>query len=1220
MNILKASAIALQIFLSLAIETYPGIASTSQLLYVVAFSNSQCPPEISTSQCHTLDWYTQNKGTTFKSNTTMIFLEGEHFLNSFIEVSNCDNFTMYAYGSVVSHYDLSQPSSWISCSSDSKSGFLFMNSSNIHITGLGLDSCSGVVTSLNIYVALAFFQVKHISLNQVVVNNTKGFGLYCLSVFGQIMVKESVFANSKGRESDTSKIHGGNAQFWFGIPCYNYNSDVVMDHSWFMHGNNTADEFCNASGLQVFIGCPKINVTMDGISVIGNKGINGGNLGLSLADYGSDTSTITIRNCNISNGWATKGGGIGFWYCIDFIGSEDIYKNVPILTISNSSFSNNMANASAGGAIHITLYDANNHLRIGSKQIHVTDCIFIGNRGALEVMKLSISGYRQSQFTIYFNKCMFHNNQVPLGRITSIMELIGVESITLADCIFTDCYGSAILLQNSYLHLFGMIRFENNHAAYGGAIHIRDDSLIYLHKLINISFINNSAHMGGAVYSQDGCIDTVPPCLFQYVSATPEEVGVVKFVNNSATQAGDAIYGGSIDYCSTLSCDGIFIRPLSDTLNLLDISEQSGPSIISSDPHGICFCDSDTVCKGFTSNISTFPGKKFNATVNIIGQLNGTTVGQINTFVVNADPTYNSITRIKDNQAQIFKGQCINLNYKVFSNETKVKFNLSADLATSILNTRVNLIHASMIVTLEPCPRGFALTDIPPYSCECNPLFREFYAYCDIDTQLIQMYLPAHSSAWFGCDSQRIINSKKCYLTHARDCYYYCNQKDHHVNITSWTVHDDQQCLPGRTGILCGACKAGLSQILGSGTKCQKCSNKNLFFLLPLFLLSGWLIITLLIALNMTVAEGTINGLILYGNTMYAYQKVIPNPSTNVFKRLCWTFVTLLNFDIGIETCFYDGMDGYHRLWIIYGYTFYLITLQIIIVLLCRRFVTCTRLFRKNVLQVLATLLFLMYAPIIEAVVHTFEKTTLRVYNTTKVELEKRNVWLFDGNIMYLGAKHGVLFMAGLACFIAVTFLTFSLLLNQCLQRRSNLFCFRWVERWRPFFETYTGPCNDDFRFWPGFLMAMRIVLIISINNQPSSAISSHITVLSVTIMALSCIFPHGIYKKWLLNILEFSFFLNICITSVVWTAIKTSYHDPLFYLSVTIAMLKFLGTIIYHIIVRITTIEHIGLRLTQFKHQVRLCCHYNESEECDETAPLLPQPLEPCIQHEPLL
>lgn len=1240
MNIVKSSVIAqiyrtAQLFLALFVtENYLGVASKSQIFYVVASNGSQCPPEITTSQCHTLDWYTQNKNVSFKSNTMMIFLEGKHSLDSFIEVSSCSNFTMAANKSVVPDHYLLQPASWIVCKRESTSGFFFMNSTNIHITGLGLDMCSGIAalsSTLNAYVALAFSHVNSIALSQVVVNNTKGFGLYCSSVFGQINVKQSVFVNAKG--TNDSKICGGNALFWFGSPCYNGNTNVIIDHCWFMYGKNTHNKFCNASGLQIVIGCPKINTTMNGISVIGNEGNNGGNLVLSLTDYGPDTGKITISNCNISDGWATKGGGIKFWHCIDFIGSGDMLKSISILNISNSSFSNNIVNTSAGGAAHITLYDTNNHFSIQSRHIHITDSIFIGNKGALEIMKLSMPGYKSFQFTVYFNMCMFQSNQVPSDKVTSIMELIGVENVTLDDCIFTDNYGSAIYLQNSYLHFFGTITFESNHAAYGGALHVRDGSLIYLHKLSNILFMNNSAHMGGAVYFQDGCVDILPPCLFQQVSSELINIydqTVVRFVNNSARQAGDAIYGGSIDHCFSLStlsktCDGIYARPLNTTLNIIDVSEQSGSSIISSHPHQVCFCDKDIMCNQFVSNFSTFPGGKVNATVAIIGQLNGTTVGEITTFIVDADPMYNSVTKVKNHKEQNFTGQCLSLAYKVFSNETAVKLNFSAVLPIGMLKTCSDPINASMVVTLQPCPFGFALTDTPPYFCDCSPLFHELYAQCDIDIQLIQIYI--YGSVWFGCDKQHVNNTIICYLSKARDCYLYC-QKDHYVNITSSTIYDDQQCIPGRTGILCGACKPGLSQVLGSSTKCQECSNRNLFFLIPLIFLSGWIIIIFLSSLNMTVAEGTINGLILYGNAMYAYQKLIPNPSVNVFKKICWTFIALLNFDVGTETCFYDGMDSYYKLWIFYGYTFYLIMLQIIIVLLCRRFITCTRLFRKNVLQVLATLLVVMYAPIVDAITHTFARTTLKVYNMTKLNTEpkKSNVWIFDGNITYLGAKHSILFVVGLVYFIAVTFFTFSLLLNQCLQRRSHHFCFRWVERWRPFFEAYTGPCNDNFRFWPGFLIFMRIVLIVSVNNGSSSVVSTNITVFSVIIMSLSCIFPHGIYKKWSLNVLEFSFFLNLCITSIIWTA-KKAYRELLFYLSACNAMLIFLGIIIYHIIVRVKIRQPICERILCLsekipcKHQILICCHCynNESEENDETATLLPQPLVPCVQREPL-
>ena len=54
----------------------------------------------------------------------------------------------------------------------------------------------------------------------MVVNNTNGFGLYCSSAFGQIIVQESMFANARATdsESDNSKMCSGNAQFWLRRP------------------------------------------------------------------------------------------------------------------------------------------------------------------------------------------------------------------------------------------------------------------------------------------------------------------------------------------------------------------------------------------------------------------------------------------------------------------------------------------------------------------------------------------------------------------------------------------------------------------------------------------------------------------------------------------------------------------------------------------------------------------------------------------------------------------------------------------------------------------------------------------------------------------------------------------------------------------------------------------------------------------------------------------
>ena len=69
-----------------------------------------------------------------------------------------------------------------------------------------------------------------------------------------------------------------------------------------------------------------------------------------------------------------------------------------------------------------------------------------------------------------------------------------------------------------------------------------------------------------------------------------------------------------------------------------------------------------------------------------------------------------------------------------------------------------------------------------------------------------------------------------------------------------------------------------------------------------------------------------------------------------------------------------------------------------------------------------------------------------------------------------------------------------------------------------------------------------------------------------VLIMSLACIFPHGVYKRWPLNILKFSFLLNLCITSGILGL--SSHSRQRFYAvntSVSISAFTFLGILIYH-------------------------------------------------------
>ena len=63
-----------------------------------------------------------------------------------------------------------------------------------------------------------------------------------------------------------------------------------------------------------------------------------------------------------------------------------------------------------------------------------------------------------------------------------------------------------------------------------------------------------------------------------------------------------------------------------------------------------------------------------------------------------------------------------------------------------------------------------------------------------------------------------------------------------------------------RTGILCSQCPHPLSMVLES-SRCMKCTNLHILIAI-LSILAGIILVTLMYLLNLTVTDGTINGII----------------------------------------------------------------------------------------------------------------------------------------------------------------------------------------------------------------------------------------------------------------------------------------------------------------------------------------------------------------------
>ena len=185
-----------------------------------------------------------------------------------------------------------------------------------------------------------------------------------------------------------------------------------------------------------------------------------------------------------------------------------------------------------------------------------------------------------------------------------------------------------------------------------------------------------------------------------------------------------------------------------------------------------------------------------------------------------------------------------------------------------------------------------------------------------------------------------------------------------------------------------------------------------------------------------------------------------------VIQEMLAVFIAWLNLDLGIETCFFNGMDAYIQTWLQFAFPFYIWMIVGVIIYLSRRSTTIVKLVDFSAVFVLATLFLLSYTKLQCTVITAFSFTYLQKYHEDGRSLP---VWLYDGNIPFLQRKHKALFLMAVA--VTVFFIlpfTLLLLFAPCIQA-SNHFVFKRLKmKLLPLLDTYQAPYKDKFRFWTG--------------------------------------------------------------------------------------------------------------------------------------------------------
>ena len=517
---------------------------------------------------------------------------------------------------------------------------------------------------------------------------------------------------------------------------------------------------------------------------------------------------------------------------------------------------------------------------------------------------------------------------------------------------------------------------------------------------------------------------------------------------------------------------------------------------MASDPLRACLCRNgkpDCLIIFSEEEHKVYPGQTFTLSAVLVGERFGSVSGAISAQLYKLNEHSPPSLQHLQNSQTTGARECTELEYTVFSsNDQELLVFTTTDIplkgipdreqvANEINNYNITgQISLQLLsypvfnnITLLHCPLGFVLSG-EPGGCVCDSQLSKNNIKCNLSDQTIQR----SGSLWVNASyngnvSDGVIICKYC-------PFAYCKPEEVDVNLEI----PDRQCDLNHSGIACGSCQTNLSLMIGS-SRCKSCSNKYLVLLIP-FAIAGFALVFLIKVLNLTVSVGTINGLVFYANIVGADNSIFFQVNkSNPFTNTLMVFIAWLNLDLGIETCFFDGLKAYWKAWLQFVFPLYLWAIIGFVIILSRVSALARKIFGNNSPSVLATLFLLSYAKLLRTIIIALSFTLLDMPDDSHVV-----VWSFDGSVPYLKGKHIALFVVALLVLLLLWLpFTVILLFWQLLQRLSDYSIVRLiVVKQMPFFDTYFGPLKGEHRYWVGVLLLARGILLTVFAITPSNA------------------------------------------------------------------------------------------------------------------------------------
>ena len=244
----------------------------------------------------------------------------------------------------------------------------------------------------------------------------------------------------------------------------------------------------------------------------------------------------------------------------------------------------------------------------------------------------------------------FFNNSNPLPNYNGgIVQVDGRVNLSIEDsCVFRSNHASSIYALTTTVTLSGAIIFEDNSAFQGGAISLSYSMLRFTSKSKKLNtiirFVNNSAtNVGGAIYvnqSPNKDSESGSSCFYDLKILSNDRLNVnikLIFRGNTASNGGIDVYGATPNsYCyfcfyyPKVYISYEFLCGVYDNV----FKTFAKFSSISSEPKRVCLCDSSSqlMCANLSHifyNTTRYPGEVFLLSLAVVGFEFGRVTGPV---------------------------------------------------------------------------------------------------------------------------------------------------------------------------------------------------------------------------------------------------------------------------------------------------------------------------------------------------------------------------------------------------------------------------------------------------------------------------------------------------------------------------------------------------------------------------------------------------------------